>query len=141
MTTPVPGPPGPTAHHGALLLTIQGNRLVSGITTPTVLVDGYRVPATFGPNHYPLVPGRHRVDVHTWWMLRYGEATLEVDIAPGQAVPVFYAVPWHQFTTGSIGHVPQQRKGGRVVAVYFACVLALMLAVVCGLGAMLVALS
>ena len=30
---------------------------------------------------------------------------------PGEVVPVFYAVPWHQFSTGSIGYQKQQRKG------------------------------
>ena len=133
--------PSAPAGHGTLALTVQGGALTSGFFTPRVHVDGYPVPVAFGTTPIPLVPGRHRVDVHTWWLLRYGEATIEVDVAPGGVVPVFYAVPWHQFSPGSIGHIPQQRKGGRAVAVYFGCILALVVAIVCGLGLMAIAIS
>ena len=100
----------PPAGHGALMLTMQGNVMTTGLT-PTVRIDGYPVPAAFGPNLYPLRPGRHRVDVHTQWMRQYGQAGMEIDIREGQSVPAFYAVPWHQFTTGSMGHEKQSRKG------------------------------
>ncbi len=131
----------PPGGHGTLALTVQGSALTSGFFTPKVFVDGYPVPVAFGTTPIPLVPGRHRVDVHTWWLLRYGEASIEVDVAPGGVVPVFYAVPWHQLSSGSIGFLPQQRKGGRAVAIYFGCILALVIAVVCGLGLMAIAIS
>ena len=45
-------------------------------------------------------------------MKEYGQASLDVVVQPGEVVPVFYAVPWHQFSRGSIGHEQQKRKGG-----------------------------
>lgn len=110
-------PPG----HGAILLTLQGNALTTGLT-PAVHLDGHRVSGAFGPTLYPLRPGRHRVDVHTQWLRRYGQAGMEVDVREGQVVPVSYAVPWHQFTTGSIGHETQKRKGVGVLVAMLAVV-------------------
>ena len=134
---PVSGPQAawmqPPAGHGAVMLTLQGSRVSAGLT-PTVRIDGYPVPASFGPNFYPLRPGQHRVDVHAQWMRQYGQAALPLDIREGQTVPGFYAVPWHQFTTGSIGHQQQSRKGIGVMltllivpllAVFAMCLLAL----------------
>ncbi len=100
----------PPAGHGAFMLTLQGNGFTAGLT-PKVHIDGHPVPGAFGANFYPLRPGHHRVDVHTQWMRQYGQASMQLDIREGQTVPVFYAVPWHQFTTGSIGHQQQSRKG------------------------------
>lgn len=123
-------PPG----HGALLLTLQGNAFTVGIT-PNVRLDGYQVPGAFGANFYPLRPGRHRVDVHTRWLRLYGEASLEVDIHEEQVTPGYYAVPWHQFTTGSIGHEPQSRPGlGVMVLIIAAIVVPILL---CALGSAL----
>ena len=115
---PVSGPQASTMQpppgHGALLLTLQGNAFTTGLT-PTVHIDGYPVPAAFGPNFYPLRPGRHHVHVHAQWLRQYGQADLPLEVHAGQTVPGFYAVPWHQFTTGSIGHVKQSRKGVAVM--------------------------
>ena len=50
----------------------------------------------------------------------------------GTTVPGFYAATRHQFTTGSIGHVQQSRKGlGVMIAIVVAAVL---LICACGLG-------
>ncbi|MEN3121446.1 hypothetical protein N5P18_11095 [Janibacter terrae] len=135
---PVTGPQAaflqPPAGHGALVLTLQGNAMTAGLT-PSVHIDGYPVPGGFGPNFYPLRPGRHRVDVHTQWLRQYGQASMDLDIREGQTVPGYYAVPWHQFTTGSIGHVKQTRKGLGVVLALLALVTVLVLG--CALGAAL----
>nr|WP_257907453.1 hypothetical protein [Janibacter limosus] len=128
---PVSGPQAarmqPPAGHGALMLTMQGSRVSAGLT-PTVRIDGYPVPASFGPNFYPLRPGQHRVDVHAQWMRQYGRAAMGLDIREGQTVPGFYAVPWHQFTTGSMGHGKQSRKGlGVMIAI-----VAIVILIICG---------
>lgn len=122
----------PRPGHGALVVTLQGNGFTAGLT-PSVHIDGYPVPASFGPNFYPLRPGRHRIDVHTQWMRRYGQAGMEVDLHQGQQIPVFYAVPWHQFTTGSIGHETQSRKGlGAMIAIIAVTVLVILLCCIGG---------
>ena len=127
-------PPG----YGAILLTMQGNALTSTPNSPTVRLDGYPVPGTYGTTFYPLVPGRHRIDLHMQWMRQFGQAGLEVEVVPGQTVPVFYGPPWHQFTTGSIGHEQQPRKGLGVMVAIIATVVLTMSA--CCLGTILLSL-
>ncbi len=96
---------------------IQGSQLTSNLIVPSLLLDGRPVASRYGENAYQLPAGRHRVELYGQWLRRYGQALLDVDIAPGAAVDVFYAAPWHQFTTGSIGFVKQARKGvGGLVA-------------------------
>ena len=96
---------------GTIRLTLQGNELTAGWVTPTVVVSGHRLNSRFGTMDVPVWAGPNRVDVSTQWMREYGQASLEVVVRPGEVVPVFYAVPWHRFTTGSIGSTKQPRKG------------------------------
>ncbi|GAB3579521.1 hypothetical protein [Calidifontibacter terrae] len=100
------GPP-----QGFIALTIQGSAMTSNMLTPNVLLDGFAVPAAYGQNTFPVPPGRHHVELYAQWMRRYGQASLEVNVAPGQSVPVFYRAPLHQFTSGSIGFEKQTAKG------------------------------
>eukprot|EP01032_Pedospumella_encystans_P000564 gene564-652_t len=112
-TPPAPpsGPPpsGPPA--GWIQLTLQGNALTSSVVPPTVRLNGYPVATAYGVNALPVPAGRWRIEVHCQWLRQFGQASLDVDVAPGQQVPVFYVAPMHQFTTGSIGFEEQKRKG------------------------------
>ena len=90
--------------------------------TPTVIVSGHRVNSRFGTMDIPVWAGPNRVDVHTTWMKEYGQASLDVVVHPGEVVPVYYAVPWHQFSRGSIGHEKQRRKGLGAFAVILGAV-------------------
>ena len=122
--TQTPSTPAPQhPPQGTIRLTIQGNELTAGVITPTVVVSGHRVNSRFGTMDVPVWAGPNRVDVSTRWMREYGQASLDLVVRPGEVVPVFYAVPWHQFSTGSIGHQKQPRKGlaalvGGFVAVF-----------------------
>ncbi|WP_193610127.1 hypothetical protein [Nocardioides lijunqiniae] len=121
--------PAPDPSTGWLQLTIQGSVMTAGLIPPTVRLNGYRVPTQYGLNTIPLPAGRWHIDVHGQWLLTYGQAALDVDIAPGHQVPVFYAMPYHQFTTGSIGFEKQKRKGVWFVyafAGFFVALIALM---------------
>lgn len=104
---PQPGPP-PT---GWVALTLQGSVMTSNMIAPKVTMNGYPVAASYGQNVVPVHPGRLQVDVSCQWLRTYGQASLTLDVAPGQTVPVFYAAPLHQFTTGNIGHEKQKRPG------------------------------
>lgn len=104
----MPPAPGPT---GWISLTVQGNQMTSNMIAPTVRLNGYQVPANYGPNVYPVPPGRWHVDIHCSWLRRYGEAALDCDVAEGQTVPVFYASPYHMFRGGEIGFERQKRRG------------------------------
>lgn len=103
---------------------IQGSELTANLIVPTLLLDGRQVPSRYGENAYQLPAGRHRVELYGQWMRRYGQALLDVDLVPGAALDVYYAAPWHQFTTGSIGFVKQPRRGaGWLAVVLVLCVL------------------
>lgn len=104
---------------GTIRLTVQGSTFMSGLT-PTVFVSGHRINARFGVQDIPVWAGPNRVDAHTQWMRRYGQASLTCDVPPGGVVPVFYAVPWHQFTGGAMGHVKQSRPGLAVLVALLA---------------------
>ena len=104
-----PPPSGPPA--GWIQLTLQGSVITSSLVPPTVRLNGYPVATSYGVNSLPVPAGRWRIEVHCQWLRQFGQATLDVDVAPGQQVPVFYAAPLHQFTTGNIGFEKQKRKG------------------------------
>lgn len=103
--TPPQGPPG------FIEFTIQGSELTSNMVVPTATVNGHRVTTRYGHQSIAVPPGPVRLEVYAQWMRRYGQATLDFFVQPGQHVPVYYAAPYHQFTTGSIGHEEQKRKG------------------------------
>lgn len=111
MTQPTGAPVPQQAAQGTIRLTVQGNAMTAGMLTPTVVVSGHRVNSRYGTMDVPVWAGPNRVDVHTTWMRDYGQASLDVTVPPGGVVPVYYAVPWHQFTSGSIGYEKQRRKG------------------------------
>ncbi|WP_344156219.1 hypothetical protein [Kribbella yunnanensis] len=102
-------PPQPPM--GMLHLTIQGSVMTSSMIPPTVHLNGHPVRVKYGENAIPVFAGPLHIDVHSQWMRRFGQAALDCTVQPNQAVPVFYASPYHQFTTGSIGHTKVKRKG------------------------------
>lgn len=122
--TAQPPPPPP----GYLRINLQGNRMITMIT-PSVQVNGYPVPAHFGPNLVPMPPGVHTVSAHAQWMWRYGQASQQVQLAPGQTVDVCYAAPVLTFMGGAMGFTRQKVPG----LVPFVALMALLLAVVIGL--------
>jgi hypothetical protein len=116
-----------------LRLTLQGNAMTSSLITPAVTVNGYRVVAHYGENLVPVWAGPNRVDVSCQWLIRFGEATLQLQVPPSAQVPVFYAAPWHQFSTGAIGCERQKRPG----VLGLVMLLALVLLVLSGISVLL----
>lgn len=125
---PPPGPPsgpppGPSQGglprgYGAINLTLQGNHMTTSMLAPKVTFNKQPIPASFGTTLIPAPVGRHKVEVSAQWMRTYGQAELDVDVAEGQVVPVYYAMPYHQFTRGAIGHEKQKRPGvGGLIAI------------------------
>ena len=99
-------------------LTIQGSIMTSNMITPTVKINGNWINTQYGLQNIPVPAGRVDVEAYAQWLRTYGQAWLHFTAEPGQVVPVFYAAPMHQFTTGSIGHEEQKRKGmGAFVAI------------------------
>ena len=114
----------PQAPMGMLHLTIQGSMMTSTMVPPTVHLNGYPIRVKFGRNDIPVFAGPLHIDVHSQWMRTFGQAALDCTIHPNQAVPVFYAAPYHQFTTGSIGHTKVKRKGLGVLLALVATIVA-----------------
>jgi hypothetical protein len=104
MTTPPPPP-------AFVDLTVQGSSFSSSLIPPTITINGWRVQPGYGRRVLPVAPGPVRVDGEAQWWRTHGQATLTFTAAPGQTVPVFYAAPMNVFTGGSLGHVPQRRRG------------------------------
>ncbi|MGJ6979654.1 hypothetical protein ACSDQ9_03865 [Aestuariimicrobium soli] len=96
---------------GFIEFTMQGNAFTSSMVVPTLTIDGHRVNARYGLNTIPVPSGPHHISVVGHWMRAYGQAELDLQVGPGEHVPVYYAAPFHQFTTGNIGHEPQKKKG------------------------------
>ena len=96
-----------------LKFTVQGNVLTSNLVAPTLTIDGFNAPTPSGGGStlIPIRSGPHRLQVHSQWLRQYGQASLDLMIPPQTQLEVFYAPPWHQFTTGSLGLAPQPRKG------------------------------
>jgi hypothetical protein len=125
--------PQPQVPMGMLNLTIQGSAMTSNMIPPTVHLNGYPVPVKYGRNDIPVFAGPLHIDVHSQWILVYGKAALDCTVQPNQAVPVFYASPYIQFTSGSIGHSKVKRKGlGALLVVVGAIVAVTVLAAVLG---------
>lgn len=112
---------------GRLRVHLQGSVLTSSMITPTLLINGSPVKATYGLNDYILPSGAYRVSAYAQWMRQYGQASLDVPLFPGQTTEIYYAAPLHQFTTGSMGFVRQSRKGVPVVVAIIICAVLVML--------------
>jgi hypothetical protein len=121
-------PQGPM---GMLHLTIQGSMLTSTMIPPTVHLNGYKVPVKYGRNDIPVFAGPLHVEIHSQWMRDFGRAALDFTVLPNQAVPVFYASPYHQFASaGSIGHSKVKRNGLGVIFGLVGAVVAVSLLVI-----------
>ena len=96
-----------------LKFTVQGNALTSSLVAPTLTIDGFNAPTPSmgGSTLIPIMSGPHRLQVHSQWLRQYGQAALDIMVQPRTQLEVFYAPPFHQFTTGALGYEPQQRKG------------------------------
>ncbi|MEG9224438.1 hypothetical protein [Aeromicrobium sp. Sec7.5] len=117
---------------GAVALTVQGSVMTSNAITPSCRINGYPVKVRYGENLIPVPAGPARVDLSAQWLRTYGQAALEFQVQPGQTVPVFYAAPMHQFTTGTIGHAKVKRKGVVPFVIIMAAILAIAVTVAVG---------
>ena len=122
---------------GYLRFHLQGSIWTSGMILPTVTINGYRVPVKYGENIIPVYPGRCVVEASAQWMRRYGQAGYAVGVAPGQVADVWYAAPFTQFNTGSMGATKQSPKGRWALAGMLAVVLLFCVAMIAATFALL----
>jgi len=109
--------------------------MTSSFVPPTLLINNQVVRSSYGPNDYVLPAGQYHVSAYAQWMWRYGDAALDLVLQPGHAVEVFYASPYNQFTSGSMGFTKQPRKGLALLLVPLAIMLGMLVfALVLGLS-------
>lgn len=119
-----------------LRFTVQGSVMTSNMVPPLLTIDGFKAPSRMsGSVDIPIESGRHHLEASSQWIRRYGQAAFDIDVAPGQVVEVFYAPPYHQFTTGAMGLVPQKRRG--VAAMWMVAAIPVVIAVVFIVGIVL----
>ncbi|MGJ3509674.1 hypothetical protein [Enemella sp. A6] len=128
---PHPGaqPPGGPGAPGNIEITVQGHVLLSNFVPPTVTIDGHKIQGVgvSAPVTVPVPPGRRHIEAYSQWLRRYGQASLDVDVRPGELVRVYYAPPLHQFATGNMGLERQEMKGlGCLIAVILFIVVAVL---------------
>lgn len=127
----------PADRDAALRINVQGSFLTSNMVPPKVLLDGWPVQASVSaPSIIPVPSGRHHLDASSQWLREYGQASLDVDVAPHTTVDVYYAPPWHQFSKGAMGLQPQQRKGlgSMLIIVAVIIVVVVLIAILGSLG-------
>lgn len=94
---------------------IQGGWTTFG-WSPSVAVNGYSYSCSFGVQDIWVWAGWNRLVVDLTYPRGFGSAVLDVDVAPGQIVPVWYAPPWAWPFPGRMGYTPQTRSGGWFLA-------------------------
>jgi hypothetical protein len=117
---------------GHLRVNIQGSVMTSSFLPPTLLINNQVVRSSYGPNDFVLPAGQYHVSACAQWMWRYGDAALDLVLQPGRAVEVFYASPFNQFMSGSMGFIKQNRKGLAVLLIPLAFLFAAMVLVLMG---------
>ncbi|MDT0203080.1 hypothetical protein [Nocardioides sp. AE5] len=133
---PPPGPlqPGqpPLPPPGFVRINAR-HKISTSWTPPQITLDGHPVPMVQGQATIPVIPGTHLVAGHGQWLWKYGRAELPVQVASGQTVDVFYALPVATFVKGAIGFEPVKAPGKWA--------LALLLLVLIGIPTLLVVLA
>ncbi|MEI2826713.1 MAG: hypothetical protein V9F04_10095 [Dermatophilaceae bacterium] len=132
-----PGPPQPPAHPAAtgwLRLHLQGSQWAN-LVVPTVRINGHAIPVTYGANDLQVWAGVNDLHIHCQWAWQYGVAQERLEVPAGGVVERHYAMPWMTFFPGSLGHVPQKRRGLGCFVTLFA-VPALVILAITVLGAL-----
>lgn len=112
MTAYTPG--GATAPQpvpATIRLTVQGSIWTNSMIPPKATLNNHETPISYGTQDIPVWPGPTRLHMSCQWLRTYGQADLDLNLAPGQLVQVYYAPPFHQFSSGSIGFTKQRHKG------------------------------
>ena len=95
------------------------------LITPTVTLDGQRLPVRYGENRYPVVPGQHVLEAWCQWIWVYGRAQQPVTIAPTQTTELWYAAPALTVLPGSMGPHKQHHRGVVGLVLFLLALLAL----------------
>jgi hypothetical protein len=93
-----------------LFLAMSPNVALHSFQT-VVLVDGVRVPSTWGVVQIATSPGGHVVSVAMHPTRPWGRAAVTVDVPANGVVDLHYAAPWGFKHPGMLGPFPQRAAG------------------------------
>lgn len=117
---------------GELILTIEGSRLTGNLVPPKVTIAGVDHETSYGPNHYDLPAGSHRVRVWSPWMSGAGQAETTVEVVAGAATELFYSAPGFPGAPSRLGPTAHSRAGAKLVTAMLATLLVLFVLVLVG---------
>ncbi len=118
---------------GHLKLHLQGNAMLAWVV-PNVQIDGFRVPASYGENVYPVHPGPHTVSAHGQSLWKYGAASLPFEVRAGETAEVWYAAPALVFLNGAIGPARQRVPGVLGLILFLLALMAFVVALIVSTG-------
>ncbi|GAA1613891.1 hypothetical protein GCM10009828_047430 [Actinoplanes couchii] len=100
---------------GAIALTAKyhGMTFILGLFRPLMLINGHKVPVSWGRTVIPMPAGQYHVHVHVPYLIppRIGSADSVVPVYPGQVVEVEYRAPIIGWLDGTMGPPPQRHRG------------------------------
>lgn len=117
---------------GCIRFTTQGGFMTASMIRPNVTMNGYAVAINnYGTTDVPVPAGVVNVEAHmTYIWGPYGRAGLQLQVQPGQIVPVFYAQPYLSFGQGRMGVEPQERQGKGAYIAILSCAIGVPLLII-----------
>jgi hypothetical protein len=95
-----------------LRVTVQGNVFAGNMAAYLFAVDSREISLPgVGTHAVPVRSGRRSLHVYSRSPWRYGEVEMELDVAPGQTIDIYYAPPHHGLAPGAMGLTPLRRNG------------------------------
>lgn len=95
----------------ALMIDTKKPPMGPMLVSPNARINGYVVPLQWGQNVIPAHPGVHHVEVYIPWLWDQGKAHISVDNTHQPAPPIYYAMPFTNFSKGAIDFAPVKNPG------------------------------
>jgi hypothetical protein len=135
----MPQPPHETTRPkgGAWLeIVVHGSPATTQGGYSNIAINGWMMRGGFGRQTIPVREGMNRVEA---WLpgdhgSRAAYAAMDVLVAEGQTVSVFYAPPHSVFSSGRIGLTPQKRRGLGCLISFVVIIALLLVAPIVGLA-------
>jgi hypothetical protein len=82
---------------------------ILAIWKPVIEIDGQQIPAKWGTQFLPVVPGSHRIRVFYkyYWFLPANSAQVDINLVEGQVVQINWKARWMIFLKGKITTAPR----------------------------------
>lgn len=93
---------------GLITISINGGRTGAGMR---IRIDERRVDVVVPVTYVPVAAGRHRVEIEaSSGLTTYGESRIDVDVAPGQQINLYFSEPMWIYGRGQLATTPRPRS-------------------------------